>query len=68
MRRETSSARKGPVLLTISQVAEVLTASESTVRRLIADGDLRTVRISQRIIRIELTEVQRYLAEISGQR
>ena len=44
--------------LTISQVAEALTCSPDTVRRLIAKGEMRAVRFG-RLIRVATSEVTR---------
>jgi excisionase family DNA binding protein len=42
-----------PALLTIRQVADETKMSEKTIRRRLADGTLRGVRIGPRVIRIE---------------
>ncbi|MCA2248829.1 helix-turn-helix domain-containing protein [Mycobacterium intracellulare] len=42
-----------PALLTINQVADATGLSTKTIRRRVADGTLRGVRIGPRAIRIE---------------
>ncbi|BDD83623.1 hypothetical protein TPB0596_33860 [Tsukamurella pulmonis] len=46
----------------MEQVAEALGVSESTVRRLIAEGDLKAVRVGKRLLRIPASELDRLLA------
>jgi excisionase family DNA binding protein len=46
-----------PALLTIGQVADATGLCDKTIRRRIADGTLRGVRIGPRMIRIERDSV-----------
>jgi excisionase family DNA binding protein len=48
-------------LLSVAQVGAKLQCARSTVRKLIADGELRASRISSRTIRISETDLQAYL-------
>jgi excisionase family DNA binding protein len=48
-------------LLSVAQVSARLQCACSTVRKLIADGELRASRISSRTIRISETDLQAYL-------
>jgi excisionase family DNA binding protein len=48
-------------LLSVAQVSTRLQCACSTVRKLIADGELRASRISCRAIRISETDLQTYL-------
>lgn len=48
-------------LLSVAQVGAKLQCAPSTVRKLIADGELRASRISSRTIRIAAADLQAYL-------
>jgi excisionase family DNA binding protein len=48
-------------LLSVGQVSARLQCAQSTVRRLVADGELRASRISSRTIRISVADLQAYL-------
>jgi excisionase family DNA binding protein len=48
-------------LLSVAQVSAKLQCARSTVRRLVADGELRASRISRRTIRISEADLQAYL-------
>ena len=48
-------------LLTVKDVANRLRVSTRTVWRFIANGELRTVRIGKRIVRIRLSDLKRFL-------
>ena len=48
-------------LLSVAQVGAKLQCAPSTVRKLIADGELRASRISRRTIRIAAADLQAYL-------
>jgi excisionase family DNA binding protein len=48
-------------LLSVAQVSSKLQCARSTVRKLIADGELRASRISSRTIRISEADLQAYL-------
>jgi excisionase family DNA binding protein len=60
---ETSTQRTMPVskLLSVAQVSAKLQCALSTVRKLVADGELRASRISNRTIRISEADLQAYL-------
>jgi excisionase family DNA binding protein len=48
-------------LLSVAQVSARLQCARSTVRKLVADGELRASRISSRTIRISVADLQAYL-------
>ena len=48
-------------LLSVAQVSARLQCARSTVRKLVADGELRAARIGSRTIRISETDLQTYL-------
>jgi len=48
-------------LLSVAQVSAKLQCARSTVRKLVADGELRASRISSRTIRISAADIQAYL-------
>jgi len=48
-------------LLSVAQVSAKLQCARSTVRKLVADGELRAARISSRTIRISEADIQVYL-------
>lgn len=52
-----------PVYLSPSRVAEDLGVDPRTVRRWIAEGRLNAVRFSARCIRIDASEVDRFVSE-----
>lgn len=66
------SARRGasaaPVSAghTINEFAELLNVGPSTVRRMIARGDLRAYRYGPRIIRIPATELERIARPVTS--
>jgi len=50
-----------PQLLRVDEAATILNVSSKTIRRLIARGDLRVVRIG-RLVRIPSSEIERLIA------
>ncbi len=48
-------------LFSVAQVSAKLQCARATVRRLVADGELRASRISRRTIRISEADLQAYL-------
>ena len=48
-------------LLSVAQVGAKLQCARSTVRKLVADGELRASRIGSRTIRIAAADLQAYL-------
>ena len=48
-------------LLSVAQVSAKLQCARSTVRKLVADGELRASRIGTRTIRISEADIQAYL-------
>lgn len=55
-------AKKAPQLyISPAQLANELGVCDRTVRRWIADGRLRAIRPSQRVIRIHRDEIARFL-------
>lgn len=54
-------SRAIPALLTVAEVASTLRVSDETIRRRVADGSLRGVRLGG-IIRVPAAELERMLA------
>ena len=54
-------ALRTPTLCRIDEAAVILRVSSKTVRRLVARGDLRAVRIG-RLVRIQSSEIDRLIA------
>jgi excisionase family DNA binding protein len=50
-----------PVLLTLDDVARELQVSRRTVDRYVRAGDLHVRRLSPRLVRVEPTEVERFV-------
>lgn len=48
-----------PVLATVAEAAATLAVSTSTIRRMCASGELRTVRIARRVVRIPRVDIDR---------
>jgi excisionase family DNA binding protein len=61
--RRIHREREGGGVLTVPEAATRLTVSKSTLRRLLDDGSIAYIRVSKRIIRIEESVIERYLAE-----
>ncbi len=55
------------VVIRLYQAPEKLNLSASTIRRLIKEGKLSTIKLSSRATGILQSEIDRYLAEISAQ-
>ena len=47
--------------LELVDIAEACDVSTRTVRRWIARGDLKAVRLSARVLRVEVTEFERFI-------
>ena len=56
-------ATKKPTYTSPARLAQDLGVSDRTVRRWIAEGRLKAVRLSERCIRIDSAEVERFLAQ-----
>lgn len=54
-----------PLLVTKRGAADLLQASERTVARLIADGRLPAVRLSDGAVRVRLTDLDRFVADLT---
>lgn len=52
-------------LLTTTETARALAVSPQTVRRLVARGELRPVRLGERLIRFRAEEIQKILRPCS---
>jgi len=50
-------------LLNIDEAAELLAVSKPTLWRMIRRGEIPVVKISQRTIRIKITDLQNYIDE-----
>lgn len=57
-----------PQLLTVAEVAGRLALSRHSVRRIVAMGGMRCVRLSARCIRIDPDEVERYVKDHTEKR
>ena len=55
------SIEQTPMVYTIDDAAYILSMSVSSIRRLIKDGQLKTMRISPGSIRITRTELEQYV-------
>ena len=55
--------KKFPILLRAPEAAEILQISEVLAYRLMANGDIRTVRISKRAIRVRVEDLHSYISE-----
>jgi excisionase family DNA binding protein len=53
-------------LLSVAQVSAKLQCARSTVRKLVADGELRASRIRSRTIRVAETDLQAYLDDCAN--
>lgn len=53
-------------LLMKSEVAERLNLSKRTVERLMAEGELKAVRINSRVTRITAESVEAYLVRVAA--
>lgn len=53
-------------LLKISQVANLLATSPGTVRAMIKRGDVPAVRVSQRVIRVPQSAIDKILAPLGA--
>ena len=54
-------------LLTFSQAADFLSVSLRQIRRLIDSGKIPVVKISVRVLRLRLCDLQSYLASVTVQ-
>lgn len=52
--------------ISLAQLSEELDISPRTARRLVAEGKLKAVRLSERCIRVERAELDKFLARASG--
>lgn len=53
-------------LLSLDQVAEILSCSRDTVRRMIARGEVPATRIGQRLIRIRQSDLNRAMKPVTS--
>ena len=49
--------------LTVAQAADEIQVNEKTIRRRIADGQIKAIRLGQKTIRISVEELDRYMKE-----
>lgn len=52
--------------ISLAEFSEQFGISDRTARRWVASGKIRAVRLSERVIRIDSEEVERFLAKASG--
>jgi excisionase family DNA binding protein len=48
-------------LLTVAEAADELAVTDRFIRKLIADGDLRAVKVGARVVRIRRTDLEEVL-------
>ena len=58
IREQLARLERRPLVLSVKQTADELGTSESTVRRLIADGHLATVDLGGRLTRIPVSAIE----------
>ena len=61
-RDQDGAAMEPPVLLDVGAVARLMLTSQSTVKRLIASGELPSVRVGSRVVRIRRSDLDAFLA------
>lgn len=52
-------------LYTLNEVAELLSYSTQTIRRMIKSGKLKVVKFNKRVYRIEEREIKRFLKSLT---
>jgi excisionase family DNA binding protein len=57
-----SNSPTDPVYLTVAEVGRRLSLGRTTVWKLISDGELETVRLSERAVRVPVASVEAYVA------
>jgi excisionase family DNA binding protein len=62
-RMKTKVPAQGARLVSVAAVAEQLGVSIRMVWTLIASGQIQVIRLGKRATRIEVTEIERFLAE-----
>lgn len=65
MQKAPNNSQVFPVQLTIADVAELTGTSDSTVRRWIADGELRAYYFGKRAIRIDPADLRAMRKEVN---
>jgi excisionase family DNA binding protein len=56
----SAGSRERP-FLTVAEAADELAVTERFIRKLIADGDLRAVKVGARVVRIRRTDLEELL-------
>lgn len=51
------------ILFTLDETAQLLRVSRPTLERIRIAGDIKSVALSQRTVRVSLAEIRRYLRE-----
>jgi len=57
-----SAAETGALAFSYEQTAKKLNCSPRTVFTMVANGQLRAIRLGRRLVRIPLAEIERFLA------
>lgn len=57
-----SSAERGPRFLRIDELGQLLRVSRSTAYAMVASGLIPSVRLSPRVVRVDRTELENWLA------
>lgn len=52
--------------ISLAEFSEQFGISDRTARRWVASGKLRAIRLSERVIRIDTAEVERFVSEASA--
>ena len=64
----STPAREDPraEFISVAEVATELRVTERFVRRLIADGELKAVRVGTRLVRIQRGDLESFLRPVAG--
>ncbi|NMR19175.1 helix-turn-helix domain-containing protein [Cellulomonas fimi] len=65
-RTVVDDAARRPEFLTVAEVADRLRVTERFVRRLIATGELRAVRVGSRVVRVRQVDIDALLEPVHG--
>lgn len=65
-RLESGTTRQEDTMLKLKQVRQQLNCSNSTVKRLIATGDLETVRVNPRTVRVTQAALEMFITARTG--
>jgi excisionase family DNA binding protein len=63
--RPTSGSRRSPLLCTVEEAADMLSIGRTKTYRMIASGELRTVRIGRRRL-VPVSELEAFINDLLG--